>query len=70
MNKSDVGFTIGFIAMFAVITTMIGVCIHQMFLDVDKWIKIIACIGSHFLLMCDATLVGIFIYLIDWKGED
>lgn len=69
MKKDDVGLTILFLGIIALCSICVGVCIKQMFLDVELWIKIIACVGSHFMLLCDVALMGIFIYLIDWDKE-
>lgn len=70
MNKYDVFLTIIFIGLIALCTYCVGVCIKQMFLDIALWIKIVACVCSHLMLLCDVAVISIFIYLINWDKVD
>ena len=67
MNKFDVFLTIMFIGLIVLFSMVVGICVKQMFLEVELWLKIVACVGSHFALLCDVATIGIFMSLIDWE---
>lgn len=70
MKKDDVFLTIFFLGSIAICIAAMVVCIKQMFLDIELWIKIVACVGSHFMLLATTILVVMFIKMIDWDKED
>ena len=67
MNKFDVFLTIIFIGLIVLFSMVVGICVKQMFLDVELWLKIVACIGSHFALLCDVATICVFVSLINWE---
>ena len=67
MNKFDVFLTIMFIGLIVLFSMVVGICVKQMFLEVELWLKIVACVGSHFALLLDVATIGVFVSLIDWE---
>jgi hypothetical protein len=70
MRRND--FFLGMLLFGILIICLVGMgyCIKQMFLDVPQWHKLIACIGSHSLLMCNTVIIIAIILLIKDMDDD
>ena len=70
MRRIEFFLGMAFLMILIVCLVGMGVCIKQMFLDVPQWQKIVACIGSHLLLMGNTAIIRFFILLIKEMDDD